>query len=475
MTININFNLPFNEAIQQMASRGVVLPEVYYGQLQGIHRQLAFSIANITKVDQLQSVLDSLTTHLKDGGTFAQWQKAVDVKALGLPKHRLDNIFRTNIQQAYNHGHWQQALANQATHGYLMYDAINDSRTRPSHRANDGIIRKIDDPIWKRIWFSRSVYRCRCRLISLTEKQAIARSANDQGLYKTATEDPLRDKAWDDVDVFHEDFLQVGIDKAIASRLANPKVNPVLKSAFNNTISDLPNMKIIALEGFSTVQKALSELAVKKPEWFSSGFNGIHAVANGEFFAANHNGTIYFSDAVDGLTGFKPATNLMSAFEKSATNSVISFNEEYAVETLWHELMHTRALHDGFDNKNLAAAVEGIHQWLSRRTYQQLIAESRLAAPIHQNSIINGGFSYQAEVYNFSKLLTILGVQSADVVDEIEKIWLSGMTAREAKMQVAGLLAAKSQIKDSRINKALSYLSVDSSDFSAKTKQIVSY
>ena len=143
--ISINFNLPFDEAIAQMASCGVVLPEVYYGQLQGIHRQLAFSIANITKVDQLQSVLDSLTTHLKDGGTFAQWQKAVDVKALGLPKHRLDNIFRTNIQQAYNHGHWQQALANQATHGYLMYDAINDKRYshsfKDSVRKNTGFIK----------------------------------------------------------------------------------------------------------------------------------------------------------------------------------------------------------------------------------------------------------------------------------------------------------------------------------------------
>ncbi|MFI3218186.1 MAG: phage minor head protein [Methylococcales bacterium] len=231
MTININFNLPFNEAIAQMASRGVVLPELYYGQLQGIHRQLAFSIAGIAKVDQLQAVLDSLTNHLKNGGTFASWQKNIDVKALGLPKHRLDNIFRTNIQQAYNHGHWQHALANQDTHGYLMYDAINDSRTRPSHRLNDGIIRKIHDPIWKRIWFSRNVYRCRCRLLSLTEDQAIARSGEGQGIHKTATEDPLRDKAWDKVDVMNADVLSVGVEQAVIKRLADSQ-NPALKQAF---------------------------------------------------------------------------------------------------------------------------------------------------------------------------------------------------------------------------------------------------
>jgi SPP1 gp7 family putative phage head morphogenesis protein len=241
--ISINFNLPFNEAIQQMASRGVVLPDLYHGQLQGIHRQLAFSIANVAKLDQLQGALDSLTNHLKNGGTFAQWQKNVDVKALGLPKHRLDNIFRTNIQQAYNHGHWQQALTNKSTHGYLLYDAINDSRTRPSHKANDGVIRKIDDPIWKRIWFSRNVYRCRCRLISLTEKQAIARSGDGQGIYKLATEDPKRDTAWDTVDVMNTDMMGFGIDRAIAERMANVKIDSKLLSELDKkrlTPLDLP-------------------------------------------------------------------------------------------------------------------------------------------------------------------------------------------------------------------------------------------
>jgi SPP1 gp7 family putative phage head morphogenesis protein len=234
--ISLNFNLPFDEAIAQMASRGVVLPDIYYRQLRGIHKQLAFSIANVAKLDQLQLVLDSLANHLKTGGTFASWQKHVDVKALGLPKHRLDNIFRTNIQQAYNHGHWQHAVANKSTHGYLLYDAINDSRTRPTHKANDGIIRKIDDPIWRRIWFSRSVYRCRCRLISLTEKQAIARSGEQQGIYKTATEDPLRDKAWDAVDVMNADVMGFGVERAIVKRLADSQ-NPVLKQAFVKAIA----------------------------------------------------------------------------------------------------------------------------------------------------------------------------------------------------------------------------------------------
>ena len=297
MTININFNLPFDEAIAQMASRGVVLPDLYYGSLQGIHRQLAFSIANIAKVDQLQAVLDSLTNHLKAGGTFAQWQKHVDVKALGLPRHRLDNIFRTNIQQAYNHGHWQQALTNQATHGYLMYDAINDSRTRPSHRSNDGIIRKIDDPIWKRIWFSRSVYRCRCRLLSLTEKQAIARSGEGQGIHKTATEDPLRDKAWDSVDVMNNDLLGFGVERAIANRMAAGKVAEPLLNAFKEQQASKPTAIIDKQTLTSWADKVAQPDYNARHEFMRVGTLPDAVMADSEVFALKPvNNELYISD-----------------------------------------------------------------------------------------------------------------------------------------------------------------------------------
>jgi SPP1 gp7 family putative phage head morphogenesis protein len=256
LPLSIGWNTPFNEAIQATVSRGVVLPDVYYGKLQGIHRQFAFSIANVAKVDQLQAVLDSLTHSLNTGGTFANWQRNVDVKALAMPKHRLDNIFRTNIQSAYNSGHWQQQLANKSTRPYLVYDAINDSRTRPSHKANDGIIRKIDDPIWKRIWFSRNVYRCRCRLISLSEEQAIARSKNGTGLQKTETLDPTRDTAWDSVDVMNADVMTFGIERAIAKRLADNTINPALQQAFVHVNASIKAQQVALDLGVKTVDYA---------------------------------------------------------------------------------------------------------------------------------------------------------------------------------------------------------------------------
>jgi hypothetical protein len=79
---SIGFNVPFNEAIGAMEARGVVLPQKYYGELQGIHRQLNFSIAGVASLDQLQGVLDSLTAKLVAGQSFKQWQDSVAVQDL---------------------------------------------------------------------------------------------------------------------------------------------------------------------------------------------------------------------------------------------------------------------------------------------------------------------------------------------------------------------------------------------------------
>lgn len=168
--------VPFEEAIHWARLRKVVLPEAYYGQLQGAARANAFSIAGLASLDQLQGVLDSLNKALAEGKSQQAWAKEVEdgTVPLDLPAHRLDNIFRTNVQGAYSVGRYQKQQATRATRPYLLYDAVNDSRTRPAHRAMDGVIRPADDPLWDR-WYAPSGYRCRCVMRSLTEAQAKAR------------------------------------------------------------------------------------------------------------------------------------------------------------------------------------------------------------------------------------------------------------------------------------------------------------
>lgn len=214
---SIAFNVPFHEAVAAAQARGVMLPDVYYGELQGITRQLAFTVSGLAALDQIQQVKDSLDKAISSGQSFNQWKKSVEAIGLDLPKHRLDNIFRTNLQGQYMAGKWEQFERNKTNRPYLMYDAINDSRVRASHFALDGIIRGIDDPFWN-THSCPNGYRCRCSLISLTEKQALARSTDGKGLNKEAIlpdgsmANP--DKGWD----YSPKDRLAGVKKAIADK-----------------------------------------------------------------------------------------------------------------------------------------------------------------------------------------------------------------------------------------------------------------
>lgn len=168
------FYVTFDEAIAAAKARGVVLPDEFYGDLQEAARTGAFTISNIESVSVLQDILDSLTLALEDGQTFAEWQDAVSPQLDGLTSARQELVFRNAVQTSYSIGHTVRQRENVGTRPYLMWDAINDSRTRPTHHAMDGYIAPVNDPIWHH-WSPPAGFNCRCSRISLTEDQARAR------------------------------------------------------------------------------------------------------------------------------------------------------------------------------------------------------------------------------------------------------------------------------------------------------------
>lgn len=183
---SIAFDLPFDEAIEAARARKAVLPDAYYHQLPAEARRLAFTVSGLTALDQVQGVLDRMGKHLENGGTFADFKRWAASQPWELPKHRLETIFRNAVQTAYGAGHWRRFEETKDDRPYLMYDAVNDSRTRPAHRALDGIIRPVDDPFW--LTHSPPMgHNCRCTLIQLDAEQAEIRSRNGRGLNQPET------------------------------------------------------------------------------------------------------------------------------------------------------------------------------------------------------------------------------------------------------------------------------------------------
>lgn len=156
------FDVPFADAIAWARERRAMLPAEFYGARAQAVRARGFAISGLAALDQVQAAADSLAEATASGQTLREWQRGIresapDVFSLG--KARRELIFRNAVQTHYGIGRTIQQRENAAARPYLMWDAINDSRTRPAHRAMDGHIAPIDDPVWEK-WTPPAGHRC---------------------------------------------------------------------------------------------------------------------------------------------------------------------------------------------------------------------------------------------------------------------------------------------------------------------------
>lgn len=162
--------LPFDEAIAFFSRKVLLSPDEYRSLIAEL-RQLAFTVSGITEADILNDIHGQILKGLIDGISFNDFKKALIPKvesAWGAKApHRLDTIFRTNIQSAYQAGHYKQQREVQSAMPYWQYVAVMDSRTRPAHAALHGKIFRADSDFWQRN-YPPNGFNCRCTVVALT-------------------------------------------------------------------------------------------------------------------------------------------------------------------------------------------------------------------------------------------------------------------------------------------------------------------
>lgn len=183
------FEQPPEEAIRYLESKGLRITFNWAEMLDEAHAR-AFTVAKAMRIDVLRDIRAGLLNALETGKTLRQfeqeltpllqtkgwWGKQIVVDSqgqaqqvqLGSPR-RLKTIYQTNLQSAYMAGRLQAQQAADAF-PYLMYVAVMDGRTRPSHAALNGQIWRKDDPVWSVI-YPPNGFNCRCRTRALTPGQ----------------------------------------------------------------------------------------------------------------------------------------------------------------------------------------------------------------------------------------------------------------------------------------------------------------
>jgi SPP1 gp7 family putative phage head morphogenesis protein len=166
--------LPFEEAIAFFRNKVPMKPD-QYRRLVDAAKQKAFTVTGTARMDVIGGMYSALEKAVVEGTTFSEFKKAA--KSImeksgweGMAPWRLDTVFRTNIQQAYQAGHYEQQKELAKERPYWQYVAVMDGRVRPSHAAMHGKTLAADDPFWQTS-YPPNGFNCRCTVLSLSQSE----------------------------------------------------------------------------------------------------------------------------------------------------------------------------------------------------------------------------------------------------------------------------------------------------------------
>lgn len=212
---NISFllNKSPDEIVNWFEDKGYAISWNWRDVWQHEHKK-AFTVAKAMNMDVLTTIREEVESALDDGTTLREFQKELEPKLkelgwwgreeivdeatgevikvqLGSP-WRLKTIYRTNMQTSYMRGRHQHQKKVSDRRPWWMYDAVNDSNTRPSHAAKDGTIKRHDDAWWDSN-YPPNGWGCRCHVRTLSDRQMERR-----GLEPTeGTPDDIASEGWD--------------------------------------------------------------------------------------------------------------------------------------------------------------------------------------------------------------------------------------------------------------------------------------
>lgn len=161
---------------------------------------VAFTVAKMMSEDLLQDTQKALVRALQQGKSFHQFKKElkpylmskgwwgqqymIDPKdgekklvQLGSTR-RLKLIFETNIRTAQAKGQWERIWRNRDILPYLEYIESTSDSQREQHLEFVGLILPVEHPFWDKN-FPPNGYNCKCSVLALTKKDAIAKKGED--------------------------------------------------------------------------------------------------------------------------------------------------------------------------------------------------------------------------------------------------------------------------------------------------------
>lgn len=184
------------------------------------------------------------------------------------------------------------------------------------------------------------------------------------------------------------------------------------------------------------IKKILKEYAVKNPDNFRRGLDKISIVSGKKRYYMLHSmlykpitnewlsgSTIRINDHNFG--GFNALTELKGALSAIKKGDDLTFNQEYAIEGLWHEILHAKTKTKRYyltDQER--KAMETINQFVARHTYDKFL--KRLGGKAsHKEDILDKGHGYKKWITEFRNDLKSKNITEEEALKHFEPLLMS--------------------------------------------------
>ncbi len=484
MAITLPFDKPPEKAVEYFRSKGY---EIGFGwqDVYGKAHQTAFTVAKAMRLDILQDIRDGVDKAIAEGKTFQQFRSELEpllkrkgwwgkkemtdpltgeikMATLGTP-WRLRTIFQTNVQSAYQAGRYARMKQVAGARPFWMYDAVNDGKTRLAHAAWDGLILRHDDPWWS-THYPPNGYNCRCSVISMSQREMDrGRLVDDPDNPGEKIRKPYTVSEAPPVEYVERRDMRTG------QMIRHPRgIDPGFDHAPDQSWTPDPGKHTpeIAAAGEKPrplrVATRADVVRVIKEKLDSVTLHGIKEIdfrRTDAFMATDSAGRITISTKTFGFCrGFNAAADLRLALQNLGREP-LTFNQEYALESLWHEINHNRQPWTWRAGRLDArtTVMETVNQWVSRRTYPEMLEHLGGFKPEHLEAITTGGYGYNGWIRNFDGLLAALGVEDGAILEDVYKMLLT-VDRMEYMDELAGILAKTSGRDAAKIKTCLKRL-----------------
>jgi hypothetical protein len=182
-----DWSFPWLDNAVQWLRAKQILPVSGLRGLDYIQRQQVLSVPGLSDSAKLNRLKQSLATSVRTGATsedaaeHAETMLGQSLASAGLDEAQWQNLFRTNIHQAYVAGFdgAMQSPAVKRTFTCVQFAATRDSRTRPSHawlggdwRDWVGIVVEVGSAAYDLVMQALAAFGCRCTAIPVTQDDA---------------------------------------------------------------------------------------------------------------------------------------------------------------------------------------------------------------------------------------------------------------------------------------------------------------